>query len=892
MPTHPPRASKLTLVYLTVAGAYIVLSTLAVEYLEPDPTTRGGIELIKGLGFVAVTAALLLLLTRRLLTSVETETARSAATEQALRHSRDQLAVAQQIAGLGSWAADLTTDRLEWSDEVYRIFGVEREAFDETVDAFLELVHADDRPALAAAQRRSLESGGPLEIEHRIVRPDGQVRHVFERAEVRRDASGQAIMQIGTVQDITERKLVELELERRNRQQSVVAELGMEALNDTRAQDLMQHAMSAAARVLEVEYTKVLELLPGGEQLRLVAGVGWQPGLVGEVPVPAGADSQAGHTLDAREPVIVRDMRTETRFSGPALLLQHGVISGASTIIWGSRGPWGVLGVHSTRRRDFSSADVAFLQALANLIGEVLQREDADRAIEERNLLRAMASEAAALGGWALDPKTMQLSWSEEVARIHEVPADYQPGVDEGSRFYAPEHRDRFDQCLEACLADGTPWDEELQIITARGRRIWVRVIGRAERDRLGNIVGLHGAIQDISERKALESMLHQSQRLEAVGQLTGGVAHDFNNLLTVILGNADLMVEAAGGNPHLRGLAETTFQAARRGGELTSRLLAYARKQPLEPVPTNVANLIAGMDQLLRRTLDAQVEIEIVRGGGLWTAMVDPAQLESAVLNLCLNARDAMADGGRLTIETANAHLDEDYARQHLEITPGHYVMIAVTDTGTGVSPEIAERVFEPFFTTKASGQGSGLGLSMVYGFAKQSRGHVKLYSEPGEGTTVKLYLPRTRDDAQAEQRDTPRRLPRGAGERVLVVEDDEMVRRFVREQVASLGYEVLNAADAGTALRLIESGEAIDLLFTDVVMPGAMDGRQLADAARRLRPDLPVLYTSGYTENAIVHQGRLDPGVSLLNKPYRLADLAEKLAAVLRERPAATDA
>jgi PAS domain S-box-containing protein len=891
MPTFPPRAVKLTLVYLLVATVYIVVSSLGVEYLEPDPAAQVWIEVFKGLGFVVVTAVLLLLLSRRFTADIEHEAVRHAATERALRRSRDQLTQAQRIAGLGSWEADLTTGHLEWSDEVYRIFGLERGAFAETVDAFFELVHADDRPALAKAQQRTLDSGEPLEIEHRIVRPDGQVRHVFERAQARRDSAGRATALIGTVQDITERKLVELELERRNRQQSAIAELGMEALNHTTTRELMQHAMSAAARVLEVEYTKVLELEPDGDALRLVAGIGWEPELVGDARVPTGLDSQSGYTLSSREPVIVRDLRTETRFSGPALLLDHGVVSGISTIIWSGDGPWGVLGIHTTRRREFSNADVAFVQALANLIGDVLEREAASTAIRERNELLSIATEVAALGGWSVDARTQALTWSREVARIHEVDEDYQPDVDEGIRFYAPEYRERVSQCLEACLENGTPWDEELQILSGRGRRIWLRVIGRAERDRSGNIVRINGAIQDISERKALESMLHQSQRLEAVGQLTGGVAHDFNNLLTVILGNADLMVEAAGSNAHLRDLADTTFQAAQRGAELTSRLLAYARKQPLEPAPTNVANLIAGMDQLLRRTLGEQVEIEVVRGGGLWTAMVDPAQLESALLNLCLNARDAMPEGGQLTIETANAHLDEDYARQHLEITPGHYVMIAVTDTGMGVAPEIAERVFEPFFTTKASGQGSGLGLSMVYGFVKQSRGHVKLYSEPGEGTTVKLYLPRTREDEDAKQDATPRQLSRGAGERVLVVEDDEMVRRFVREQVAGIGYEVLSAANAAEALRLLESGEAIDLLFTDVVMPGEMDGRQLAEAARQLRPDLPVLYTSGYTENAIVHQGRLDPGVLLLNKPYRLADLAEKLAAALKQRPAAPE-
>jgi PAS domain S-box-containing protein len=879
----PSQALRLSLAYLVLAGTYIVVSSMVLGSLESAPGAYLNLEVLKGLGFVAVTSILLFLLARRLLDRAELEAGRYAAAEQALRQSRDTLSEAQRIAGLGSWEANLADGTLSWSEEVYEIFGVSPETFDHTMDAFMTFVHTDDRRALLQAQQRALSGEAPLELEHRIVRPDGDVRYVYERAEVYLDDQGRPQRQLGTVQDITGRKLVELELARRNRQQSTIAELGLEALNRGNVDELINRATAAAARVLDTELAGVLKLEPDGEQVRLIAGIGWPPETVGKGLVPSGEGSLAGYTLKVREPVVVRDLRTETRFKSFQVLLDQGIVSSITTVIWGVDGPWGVLSVHTNRRRDFSAADVSFVQALANLIGEVIQREHANRVIRERNVLRGIAADAARLGGWALDAATHEISWSEEVARIHEVPPDYVPSIEEAVDFYAPEHRDRIRQCFETCLRAGTPYDEELQIITARGRRVWVRVIGRPEWDESGRIARIHGAIQDISERKALESMLHQSQRLEAVGQLTGGVAHDFNNLLTVILGNADLMMVEAGDQARLHALAESTFQAARRGAELTSRLLAYARKQPLEPVPTNVANLLTGMDPLLRRTLGENVEIEVVRGGGLWTAMVDPAQLESAVLNLCLNARDAMPGGGRLTIETANAHLDEEYARQHVEITAGHYVMIAVTDTGKGVAPELADRVFEPFFTTKPSGQGSGLGLSMVYGFVKQSRGHIKLYSEPGEGTTVKLYLPRTRDDAHEERRSGRRDIPRGSGELILVVEDDELVRQFVRDQVAGLGYRVLTAPNAADALALLNSEPDIALMFTDVVMPGEMDGRQLADAAQSIRPGLPVLYTSGYTENAIVHQGRLDPGVALLAKPYRLTDLADKLATTL---------
>jgi len=287
----------------------------------------------------------------------------------------------------------------------------------------------------------------------------------------------------------------------------------------------------------------------------------------------------------------------------------------------------------------------------------------------------------------------------------------------------------------------------------------------------------------------------------------------------------------------------------------------------------------------MLRRTLGAQVEIELVRGAGLWPALVDEGQLENAVLNLCINARDAMATGGRLTLETSNAHLDDVYARQHSEVLPGQYVRVSVSDTGTGMSPETVQRVFDPFFTTKEVGRGSGLGLSMVYGFVKQSRGHVRIYSEMGEGTTINLYLPRvvgSDDRGERAARDVAQ-VPRGQGEKILLVEDDDLVRDHLAAQLLALGYEVISARNGPEGLEVLRQTADLDLLFTDVVMPGGMSGRGLADAARALHPDLPVLFTSGYTEKAIIHHGRLDAGVQLLSKPYRQQDLANKVRMVL---------
>ncbi|MGQ9927310.1 MAG: PAS domain S-box protein [Chloroflexaceae bacterium] len=387
---------------------------------------------------------------------------------------------------------------------------------------------------------------------------------------------------------------------------------------------------------------------------------------------------------------------------------------------------------------------------------------------------------------------------------------------------------------------------------------------------------------RDVTEQVALEEQLRQAQRLEAIGQLTGGVAHDFNNLLTVILGNAELLSEALADNLDLLPLARMISTAAQRGAALTQHLLAFARRQALDPRAVDVNRLITGMDELIRRALGEHIAIQLILAPDLWRALVDPAQLESALLNLCINARDAMPMGGTLTIETANVLLDQQYADRSMEVTPGAYVLVAVSDTGTGIAPEHLPHVFEPFFTTKEHGKGSGLGLSMVYGFVKQSRGHVTIYSEPGQGTTVRLYLPRTVEEAAGYETNVTGAW-RGENETILLVEDDEAVRHFARQQLTSLGYRVLEARTGPEALELVRAHDEIALLFTDIVMPGGISGRELVRAARQVRPGLKVLYTSGYTENVIVHHGHLDPGVLLLSKPYRRADLARKVREAL---------
>ncbi len=388
--------------------------------------------------------------------------------------------------------------------------------------------------------------------------------------------------------------------------------------------------------------------------------------------------------------------------------------------------------------------------------------------------------------------------------------------------------------------------------------------------------------IREIEERRLAEAGLAQAQKMETIGKLTGGVAHDFNNLLQVVSGNLQLLGKDIAGNARAERRVSNAMAGIERGAKLAAQLLAFGRRQALEPKVVNVTRFVRGMDDMLRRAIGEAIEVETVVGGGLWNTFIDPTQIENALLNLAINARDAMEGRGKLTIELGNASLDDAYARGHMEVAAGQYVMLAVTDTGSGMAPDIIDKVFEPFFSTKSEGKGSGLGLSMVYGFVKQSGGHVKIYSEVGEGTTIKLYLPRAMGPEDVEVATSGGPII-GGTETVLVVEDDDEVRATVVEMLGDLGYGVLKAVDAGSALNVIESGVPIDMLFTDVVMPGTLKSPELARRARERIPDLAVLFTSGYTENSIVHGGRLDVGVELLSKPYTREALARKFEQVL---------
>jgi signal transduction histidine kinase/CheY-like chemotaxis protein len=412
-------------------------------------------------------------------------------------------------------------------------------------------------------------------------------------------------------------------------------------------------------------------------------------------------------------------------------------------------------------------------------------------------------------------------------------------------------------------------------------------VSGRPLHDASGAVSGAALVYHDITASRETERKLQQTQKLEAIGKLTGGVAHDFNNMLTVITGTTEALVDRLQDRPDLVAVARLIDDAATRSTDLVRHMLAFARKQPLQPRSVNINDAVVEIAKLLRPTLGEQIEIETILRKELPLSHIDPSQLANALLNMAINARDAMPNGGKLLLETSHVTLDESYARANPDVQPGAYVMLAITDTGSGMPQAVQEKVFEPFFTTKEVGKGSGLGLSMVYGFVKQSGGHIKIYSEVGHGTSIKLYLPPARGQAASPHAPAP--PDTGGSETILVVEDDSLVRSFVVTQLKSLGYKTLVAANSKEALAHLEQSASFELLFTDVVMPGGMTGRELAEAIQKQRPAIKVLYTSGYTDNSIVHHGRLDEGVLLLTKPYRKPELARMIRLALGGVPAA---
>lgn len=795
---------------------------------------------------------------------------------------------------------------------------------------------------------------------------------------------------------------IEIELHNRLRQQEAVAELGLFALKSADLQELLKNVVQTVARVLDTELCKVLELQPDGKSLLLRAGVGWKEGLVGHATVATEVDSQAGFTLLSNEPVIVADLQTESRFRGPSLLQEHGVVSGLSVVIHGDKWPFGVLGAHTRQARAFSRDDASFVQSVANILGGFIERR------RVHMLYRQLVESVEDYAILTLNPAGLVTTWNIGAERLSGFRSDQMIGRPVAS-FYPPDEAaaGKPEQELTEAVAqgriehegwrlrhDGTRFfarcstialkDERgilcgfsrvVRDITAQRREeeslrsvvdhsvdaIFTideqgliqscggavqRIFGHCCCDLVGQNINLlmpeplrneHGGylrnylrtgfarimgsvrevtgirkdgvpipleivitefrldgqrfftgiLRDISPRKQLEAQLRQSQKMEAFGQLAGGVAHDFNNLLTIISGYSELVLKNLRADDPSRGFISEVHRAGERAASLTRQLLAFSRQQVLEPKVLDLNAVVADTEKMLRRLIGEDIHLHTVLAPRLDRVNVDPGQIEQVVLNLAVNARDAMPEGGKLTIETANTEVDEIYAQTNKDLKPGRYVMLTVSDTGCGMSDEVKARIFEPFFTTKGPGKGTGLGLATVFGVIKQSGGHIKVYSEPGHGTSFKIYLPVVNEKIPSSRSLHGTRITPTGDETILLVEDEDAVRLLSRRALEGLGYTILEASNGREALAICQQHACtIHLLLSDVVMP-EIGGRKLAEQLTVLRPDMKVLYLSGYTSDAVVRHGVLHAEVAFLQKPFTVSSLANKVREVLDQVP-----
>jgi PAS domain S-box-containing protein len=514
------------------------------------------------------------------------------------------------------------------------------------------------------------------------------------------------------------------------------------------------------------------------------------------------------------------------------------------------------------------------------VLREITERLRAEERLRHQEMLLREAGEIAHIGAWEFDPATGAGNWTEETARIHDMDPDSRIDAARGLEFYAPESRARLEAALRDALERGTPYDLELDLISAKGIRKRVRTVCFPVVEQ-GRVVRMRGSFQDVSDRARLEAQLRQAAKLEAIGRLAGGVAHDFNNLLTVVAGNSEMLSRVETLAEPERQLVAEIQAAVDRAARLTGQLLAFSRSQALSPRVLDLNAEVERVESLLRRLIGEDLELGTVLDPHAGSVRVDPSQLEQVIVNLAVNARDAMPAGGRLTLGTHAVELDDAYCRIHPEAEPGRYAMLAVTDTGTGMPPEIATRIFEPFFTTKGAGKGTGLGLPTVFGIVKQSGGHVEVYTELGSGTCFKVYLPRV--DERPEEPARPEPVPAVRGiETVLLVEDEPAVRNIARIALERHGYRVIEAASGAEALELVAGGLVPDVVVSDYVMP-RMSGRELAERLRESRPSLPFLFISGYVDDTLEREGLALSEREFLRKPFSLKDLARAVRRLL---------
>jgi two-component system, cell cycle sensor histidine kinase and response regulator CckA len=649
------------------------------------------------------------------------------------------------------------------------------------------------------------------------------------------------------------------------RQQAAIAHLGQRALAGTDVRALMREAAACLAKVLGVDLVEVLELLPGGEQFAPRAQIGWE-----RVPLVAVEGTQVGLTLRERGPVIVRDTATDRRFSTVDLLrADHGVVSGLAVPMIVGDADLGAVAVHSRRAREFTEDEVYFVQSVANVVASAMQRRAAEEQVEQvaERLHAVMDASPAIIYLKDLDG-TLTLA-NRRFEELFDLPPGAAVGTANGT-LLEPEAAAAVAANDAAVVACGAPmeFEERLPIGPAGELRIFLS-LKFPLRDRAGRIYGVGGVSTDVTERAALEARLARAERLETVGQLAGGIAHDFNNLLAVIASYAGFLRGAVEPGSQAAEDVEQILAASHAANELTRRLLLFSRRRSGNPEVVDLTAVVADTEQLLQRALGEPIELRTRVEPGLWSVRADRAQLEQVLMNLAINARDAMPEGGRLTIEAAN-----------LAGESGDAVRLTVTDTGAGMPEEVLDRAFEPFFSTKPAAEGRGLGLATVYGIVRGAGGSVDLRSEPGLGTTVTVQLPATRDHVEVAEPADAAEPAAGNGGRVLLVEDKEAVLILTERILTDAGYAVSSAPDGVAALAAYD--DAVDVLVTDVVMP-VLSGQELADQLRERRPGLPVVFVSGYTEDHVVEDARRSGATAFVEKPFSAEDLLRAVRAVL---------
>jgi PAS domain S-box-containing protein len=856
----------------------------------------------------------------------------------------DRLGLAEAASGIGAFEYDRDSEKWEWRPAAASLFGFDPHSAPADFKQWLRTIFPDDVPKLLAALDSAKGSG-----KFRVKRGDAKFHWLAGKGHaVSEVPSGRTLLR-GTFYDIGERKQLEArvlavnetlearvaELREETRTLEVLNRTGTAVAAELDLDRLMQTVTDAGVELSGAQFGAFFfnVVRSGGEAYTLYTLSGAPREAFDKFPMPRNTpvfEPTFRGTGVVRSSDILADPRygrnepykgmppghlpVRSYLAVPVASRNGEVLGGlffghAEPAMFGDRAERILVGlaaqaavaIDNARLYQMSQGEVAARREAEDKLQELnrtLEKRAQERAEqlaasvvkleESERRFRILVEGVTDYAIFMLDPLGHVVNWNPGAERIKGYSRDEIVGQ-HFSRFYTDQDREnRVPQKALEMAAQSGKFETEAWRVRKDGTQFWASVVINAIRDAKGQVIGFAKVTRDLTERRAAEERLHQSQKMESVGQLTGGVAHDFNNLLTVIIGNLEALQRHLQDNGvdvgRLKRSADNAMRGARRAESLTQRLLAFSRQQPLEPKSVDVGRLVTGMSDLLRRTLGEQVAVETVLAGGLWRAHADPNQLEVAIVNLAVNARDAMPNGGRLTIETANVHLDERYAATQAEVLPGQYVMLAVTDSGTGMTLEVRARAFDPFFTTKEIGQGTGLGLSQVYGFVKQSRGHVKIYSEVGEGTTIKIYLPRYHAAPNDADEEKLPQLARGAkNETVLVVEDDFDVRAYSTDSLRELGYNVLEAAHAAAALQLIDGHPEIAVLFTDIGLPGGTNGRKLADECRKRRPNLKVLFTTGYAHNAIVHDGRLDLGVELLTKPFSQAALGEKLRDII---------